>query len=317
MKKIIIERNDENQRIDRFLSKYMDKASKGFLQKMIRKKRIKLNGSRAYSEDIVKKGDEISLYLAEETISKFQSNPEDIKVNMELDIIYEDKNIILVNKASGQLSHSNKEEGESIVKGVKKYLIDKGEYNPKEEKTFSPAICNRLDVNTSGIIIAAKNYNALKIINKAIREQKIEKYYKTLVSGKIDEEILLEGYLLKDKNLNIVKVYNDRVDEGKRIKTRIMPIKSNENYSLLDIDLITGRTHQIRAHLSSINHPIVGDRKYGDKEINKKLKLKSQFLIAYKIVFNGLTDELDYLNNRSFEIDIDKEHKELLKMIFG
>ncbi|MBS4537814.1 RluA family pseudouridine synthase [Clostridium sp. D2Q-11] len=316
MKKIIIKRNDENQRIDRFLSKYMDKASKGFIQKMIRKKRIKLNGSRTYSEEIVKCDDEITLYLAEETINKFQSEVENIDVKIDLNIIYEDDNILLINKKEGQISHSNNEDGESIVKGVKKYLIDKGEYKPEEEKTFSPAICNRLDLNTSGVIIAAKNYNSLKVINEAIRDQKIEKYYKALVAGKIDKRDLLEGYLVKDNKTNKVMIYNKWVENSKEIKTRISPIKYNEDYTLLDIELITGRTHQIRAHLSSINHPIVGDRKYGDKETNKKFNLKSQFLIAYKITFKGLKNGLEYLNNRSFEAKIDEKYNRIEQVIF-
>ncbi|MBS4536577.1 RluA family pseudouridine synthase [Clostridium sp. D2Q-14] len=309
MKKIKIERNDENQRLDRFLSKYMDQASKGFIQKILRKKRIKLNSSRGYPEDIVKYGDEIKLYLAEDTINKFQTKTENIETNIDLDIIYEDKNIILINKKSGQLSHSNNENSDSIVKGVKKYLIDKGEYHPQNEKTFSPSICNRLDFNTSGIIIATKNYNSLKMINRAIREHKIEKYYKALVSGKIDKEILLQGYLTKNRINNKVQIHKKWMNNSKEIHTRIMPLKFNEEYTLLDIQLITGRTHQIRAHLASINHPIVGDRKYGNNKINKKFNLDSQFLVAYKIIFSGLKDDLEYLNDKIFQVEDNKAYK--------
>lgn len=316
MKKIKIEKNDENQRLDRFLCKYMDEASKGFIQKMIRKKRIKLNGSRSYPEYIVKYGDEVILYLAEETINKFQSDKEDIEANIDLDIIYEDTNIILINKKFGQLSHSDEEDSESIVKGVKKYLIDKGEYDPEKEKTFSPSICNRLDLNTSGIIIAAKNYNSLKMINEAIREHQIEKHYKTLVSGKIEKELLLEGYLRKNNRTNKVKVYKTWMENSKEIETKIIPLKSNQEYTLLDVELITGRTHQIRAHLASIDHPIIGDRKYGDDKINRNFKLNSQFLIAYKITFNGLKGDLEYLNNKTFEAQINERYKNIENELF-
>lgn len=316
MKKIIIKENDANQRIDRFLSKYMDKAPTNFIQKMLRKKRIKLNGKRAHNSDVVKINDEIKMYLSEETINKFQSNDYVENVEVNLDIIYEDSNIILINKKAGQIAHSANKEKDSIVEQMQKYLYDKGEYNPKNEKTFKPAICNRLDINTYGIIIGAKNYKTLKQINKSIRDKYIKKLYKAIVVGCIKNKKELHGYLLKDNKNNKVKIYNDKQKGSKEVLTNIYPIKYNEKFSLIEIDLITGRTHQIRAHLSSIGNPIIGDKKYGLEKTNQEFKLKGQYLVAYQITFNGLTDDLSYLNGKTFMANIDNKLNELEKILF-
>lgn len=316
MIKIKINENDQGQRIDRFLLKYMDKAPKGFIQKMIRKKRIKLNSKRAYPEDILKLNDEINFYLSEETIDKFKSDIIKVKSNIKLDIIYEDNNIILINKKKGDISHSNTEDERSISNALINYLIEKNEYNPKTEKTFTPAISNRLDRNTSGIIIASKNYNTLKTINKAIKEQNVDKYYKALVYGKINKEMILEDYLIKENKDNKVEIFNENILNSKKIITKVKPVEFNENYTLLEIELITGRTHQIRAHLNYIGHPIVGDKKYGEKFYNKDFNLKSQFLFAYKIIFNNLENDLEYLNGKIFEIPLESDYKEIISRIF-
>ncbi|NBI05321.1 RluA family pseudouridine synthase [Senegalia massiliensis] len=316
MIKIKISENESGQRIDRFLIKYMDKAPKGFIQKMIRKKRIKLNSKRAYPDDIININDELKLYMSMETINKFRSDYEEIKSNIKLNVIYEDDNIILIYKKKGDISHSHLDDKESISNALIKYLIDKKEYNPELEKTFTPAISNRLDRNTSGIIIGTKNYNALKNINKAIRNRNIDKYYKALVYGKVEKEMLLENYIIKNSRNNMVEITDKNASNAKRIETRIKPLVFNDEYTLLEVELITGRTHQIRAHLNFINHPIVGDKKYTNKNINKNIKLNSQFLVSYKIKFNNLDSGLEYLNGKSFEIPLEYKYDEILKNIF-
>jgi len=290
---ITIDKNESDQRLDRFLKKYLAGAPQSFIYKMIRKKRIKINNKKADPESLIMEGDAIQLYISDETLEKFIQEKKEIVSSALKGIIYEDENIILINKPK-----------DSMIS----YLHQKGEYNPRVEKTFAPSICNRLDRNTSGMIIGAKNYAALKGINEAIRRGDIKKYYKCIVKGKVEKDILLKGYIVKDERKNRVKVYKNDVESSKAITTYVKVLKSKDKCSLLEIDLITGRTHQIRAHLSSIGHPVIGDTKYGDKSINdffrKKYDLKSQYLHAYKIVFNGLDSPLNYLNGREFVANI-------------
>src|SRR5699024_11188784 len=185
----------------------------------------------------------------------------------------------------------------------------------------TPAICNRLDRDTSGIIIGAKNYFTLKSINEAMRKEDINKYYKTMVIGELNKEIKLNNYLVKNKKDNKVTVVEGRIKGAKEICTYVKPLKIGKGYSLLEIDLITGRTHQIRAHLASIGHPIVGDIKYGNKKVNnyfkKNYNLENQFLHGYKIIFNNLPDNLKYLNGKEFIAPIDEDLRKIEKKYFG
>lgn len=319
MKQIKIDINEHNQRIDRFLKKYFSKATNSFIYKMLRKKRIKLNGARANPEDIIVEGDMIDLYLSDETIEKFREEEKEIKKTSDLDIVYEDENIVLINKPKGMLSHSSDNYHEkNIVDELVSYLYNKGEYIPRRDKTFTPSICNRLDRNTSGMIIGAKNYNALKEINNSLKNRYIGKYYKTIVRGNVEGQSL-SGYLTKNDK-NRVSITKDKLDNSKEIITNINVLKKSKDYSLLEIELITGRTHQIRAHLSSIKHPIIGDTKYGDKRVNEffkgKYKLNSQYLHAYKLVFNNLKNGLEYLNKKEFVVEENKSMKDLEKELF-
>ena len=305
MKEVIIDKNESGQRLDRFLKKYLKEAPQSFIYKMLRKKNIKVNNKKGNPDTIIAEGDVIQLYLSDETIEKFKGKNNIEKSRFALNIIYEDENMLLINKPVGILSHSaNKEYGNNIVDGMIHYLYEKGEYNPRVEKTFKPSICNRLDRNTSGIIIGAKNYEALKILNESIKNGDVHKYYKTIVKGIVKREGILEGYLTKDEELNKVKITDEEKDDSKRIITKVKVLKTSGKYSLLEIELITGRTHQIRAHLSNIGHPVVGDVKYGNKAVNnyfrEKYGLESQFLHAYKIEFTNLNSPLDYLNGRVF-----------------
>ena len=321
MKQIKIEENEHDQRIDRFLKKYFSNATKSFIYKMLRKKRIKLNGKRANPEDIVYEGDEIQLYLSDETIEKFISSEKEIKKSNNLDVIYEDKNIAIINKPKGILSHSSSDEDEiNVADEFVSYLYDKEEYIPQVGSTFAPSICNRLDRNTSGIIIGAKNYNTLKAINYSLKNRTISKYYKCIVKGKVKNDQKLEGFLVKDEETNKVSVSIDELEDSKQIETQVKVLHTNDEYSLLEINLITGRTHQIRAHLSSIGHPVIGDMKYGEHKVNdffkKRYGLNSQYLHAYKIIFDKVESELEYLNGKQFISEVSEAMKALERDLF-
>ncbi len=315
MREIIVNKNEHNQRLDRFLKKYLEEAPNSFIYKMIRKKNIKLNGSRAKPEDTIFEGDTIQLYLADETIEKFQREKQEIKSKLIPSIIYEDENIMLINKQVGVLSHgASGDFEENIVDSMISYLIKKEEYIPRIEKTFTPSICNRLDRNTSGIIIGAKNYDALKDMNRAIRKASVRRFYKTIVKGEIKEKFTDIAHLSKDEDRNIVSIKKYDTEGSKEIKTHINPLKVKDGYSLLEIELLTGRTHQIRGHLSSLGYPVIGDRKYGDEYVNNKFDslygLNNQWLHGYKVEFNGLED-LIYLNGKEFTSDVDGQIRKI------
>lgn len=321
LREIIICKNENEQRLDRFLQKYFEKAPRSFIYKMIRKKNIRVNDKRAKPETIIYEGDSIKLYISDETIEKYLTKKKPIRSKLIPNIIYEDNNIILINKEVGILSHGvGRGFEENIVDSMINYLIEKGDYVPRIEKTFSPSICNRLDRNTSGIIIGAKNYDSLKEINEAIKYMHINRFYKTIVKGKVDKEIKAEAYLFKDEDRNRVEVRQDNPDGAKKIITNINPLKYSNGYSLLEINLITGRTHQIRGHLSSLGYPIIGDRKYGDKRINEKFRekygLDNQWLHGYKVEFHGLNNNLSYLNGKSFESEPNKKYLAIESDIF-
>jgi len=321
LREIIIDKNENEQRLDRFLKKYLKEAPQGFVYKMIRKKNIKVNDTKAQPETTIYEGDRIQLYLSDETIDKFIAKKEEIKSKLIPNIIYEDNNIILINKPVGILSHgASKEFEENIVDSMISYLIEKGDFVPRIQTTFTPSICNRLDRNTSGVIIGAKNYQALKEINEAIKKGRIRRFYKTIVKGNIRKEFTVEGYLLKDEDKNKVTIHEKNLDGSKKIITVVKPLKSKNGYSLLEIELITGRTHQIRGHLSSLGYPVIGDRKYGNKETNKifyeEYSLDNQWLHGYKIEFNGLYDELKYLNGKSFIGDLMGQAAKIEKKLF-
>ena len=305
MKEIIIDKNESEQRLDRFLKKYLAEAPQSFIYKMIRKKNIKVNNERAKPETTIFEGDIIQLYLSDETIDKFMAIPVEVKSKIIPNIIYEDDNIILINKPAGILSHGAGDDfEENIVDSIISYLIQKGDFVPRIEKTFTPSICNRLDRNTSGIIIGAKNYQSLKAINEAIREGHIKRYYKTIVKGNFNKEIRAEAYLTKDEDKNKVEIHHKDLDGSKKIITNMKPLENKNGYTILEIELITGRTHQIRGHLASIGYPVVGDRKYGNRETNFEFNdnydLDNQLLHGYKVEFNGLLDGFEYLNGKSF-----------------
>lgn len=321
LRELIVDKNENEQRIDRFLKKYLEEANPSFIYKMLRKKNIKLNGKKAKPEDMIYEGDKIELFLSEETIEKFIRKQDVVRSKLIPDIIYEDDNIILINKNVDVLSHgSGGDYEENIVDSMISYLIQKGDYVPRIEKTFTPSICNRLDRNTSGIIVGAKNYEALKEINKAFKKSTVRRFYKTIVSGTIEKEIRVQAYLGKDEDRNLVKVYRRDGEGLKKIETHINPLASKDGYSLIEIELKTGRTHQIRAHLSFLGYPIIGDRKYGKREINnifnERYELEDQWLHGYKIEFHGLEGPMEYLNGKVFTSQAQKNHRDMERDLF-
>lgn len=315
MQEIIVRDNDSNQRIDRFLKKYLNKASVSFIYKHLRKKNITLNGKKVSPESMIQSGDVIKIFFSDDTIEMFKKDKVNLKSSKFPKIIYEDENIILMQKDKNILSHSDGVYEKNMVDMMINYLIAKGEYIPRLEHTFRPSICNRLDRNTSGILIGAKNASALREINEAIKKNGIDKFYLALCIGDVKDFYDVSTLIHNDKK-NIVRLG----EGGKESLTEVKNIVSNDDFSLVLVKLITGRTHQIRTVLNSRGHSIVGDRKYGDLSINKnfikKYNYTSQFLHNYKIVFNDLGDILKYLNGREFVCDLPKRESEILGDIF-
>lgn len=317
MKKIIINSNDSQKRLDSFVKKILYNMPENLIYKYIRKKRIKINDKKTTPDYKLITGDVLYLYINdeffEENNSKNYNNFEDSDAN--LDIIYEDNNIILINKPVGVLVHPDKNsDSNCIINKLKKYLYLKKEYIPENENSFAPSLVNRIDRNTCGIVIAAKNSASLAILNQKIKQREIHKFYLCLAHGTFEKKHdILKAYLEKNTTQNRVYINNSKNNNSsKTILTEYKVLKEFNNkfnnISLLEINLLTGRTHQIRAHLSYINHPILGDSKYGKNFINKKFNFKYQTLCSYKLIFDFKTDAgiLNYLSGKEFSISQDK-----------
>ncbi len=299
-------KNDAGRRLDSYLSKSLPNLPKALMYKYIRKKRIKVNSKRAEINTRLCEGDLVDLYINDEFFEKSETRYDFLSASKSLDIVYEDENIILLNKKAGLLSHpDNSEYIDTLITRAKRYLFEKGEYDPENEMSFSPALVNRIDRNTSGIVIAAKTAEALRVLNQKMKDREIHKYYLCVLHGVPKEKSgILEGYLEKNESKNKVFISKGQKDNSKLIRTKYRVLKSKNNFSLVEVELLTGRTHQIRAHFASIGHPLLGDGKYGKNELNKKSGLKKQCLCSYKLIFDFTTDagSLEYLNGREFEI---------------
>lgn len=310
MRTLIINRNDAGQRLDKFLSKAVKAMPKSLMYKGIRTKKIKVNRKRAEIGYILEEGDTVELFISEEFFSDNASDSAFMKLTPKLDIVYEDENIMLLDKRPGLIVHSDDEEDvNTLISHVKAYLYRKGEYNPEDEQSFAPALCNRIDRNTGGIVIAAKNAEALRIMNEKIRNDELSKFYLAAVHGHMPKKAdTLHGYLRKDQANNIVDISTVKKPGYKEIITKYRVLDENNSLSLVEVELVTGRTHQIRAHFSSIGHPLLGDGKYGVNRDDKKLGYKFQALYAFRLEFHFRIDSgaLSYLNGKSFSIDKSK-----------
>ena len=312
MQELHVTANEAGQRLDKLLAKFLNQAPKSFLYKMMRKKNIVLNGKKCTGNEKLKQGDSIKLFFSDETIEKFSAGtyvtPKKEKINM-LPIIYEDEQVLLMNKPVGVLSQKAKDSDVSAVDILINYLIETNQLSKEQFRTFHPSICNRLDRNTSGILVAGKTLPALQEMNRFFKERTIAKYYRCLVKGRvIKNEDYIKGYLVKDQKTNKVSITKKKTEEGVPIETEYCVIQSNDEVSLLEVHLITGKTHQIRAHLASIGHPIIGDYKYGDKQINEMYRqeygLKSQLLHAYRLEMPSSDGSLAYLNDKKFVAEL-------------
>ncbi len=312
MQELHVTENEAGQRLDKLLAKFLNQAPKSFLYKMMRKKNIVLNGKKCTGNEKLKQGDSIKLFFSDETIEKFSAGtyaiPKKEKINM-LPIIYEDEQVLLMNKPIGVLSQKAKDSDVSAVEILINYLMETDQLSKEQFRTFHPSICNRLDRNTSGILVAGKTLPALQEMNRFFKERTIAKYYRCLVKGRvIKNEEYIKGYLVKDQKTNKVSITKKKTEEGVPIETEYCVIQSNDEVSLLEVHLITGKTHQIRAHLASIGHPIIGDYKYGDKQINEMYRqaygLKSQLLHAYRLEMPSSNGSLAYLNDKKFVAEL-------------
>lgn len=285
MRQIIIGEDAANQRLDRYLSKYLNNTTRSNIFKLIRKKVFKVNGARIKDEDFfLKLGDVLEIYLADETLETLIKPIEVVKPeNSGLEIVYEDDAILVVNKPKGLLTHPDKDE-------FKNTLATKVQYYLKHlcTATFRPAPVHRLDKNTSGLVIFAKTYEALKKMNEIMRDRQIEKYYLCVVEGRLTESGEVKGYLVKDEMKNRVRILKHDVDEAKFCHTRFKPLTVFDHFTLVEVELLTGRSHQIRATMQSVGHPIVGDVKYGAK---RRKDVPNQLLHSYKLIFDGETYE--------------------------
>ena len=307
MKTVTVNANDAGQRLDKFLTKYFKTMPKSLVYKGIRKKRIKINGKRAAIDAPLKEGDVIELYINDEFFEVPEERLSFLKITEpKISIVYEDENIILMDKRPGVLVHEDDgEKVNTLLNHMKAYLYAKGEYDPNTENSFVPSLCNRIDRNTGGIVIGAKNAAALRIMNEKIKNREIKKFYLCLVCGKPPKNAdTLKGYLVKNTEQNRVYIHPNPVPGGKTILTKYKVLKTGALTSLLEVELLTGRTHQIRAHMASIGHPLAGDGKYGTNEFNKKLGMKTQALCSYKLRFEFEDEnELSYLNGKEFSVE--------------
>ena len=308
MRELTIGKNDAGQRLDRFVAKSLPLLPSALLQKYIRLKRIKVNGGRAERDYRLKEGDTLQLYINDEFFDK--PREENMFLTLfrpSLEIVYEDENLMLLNKRPGLVVHADEtEKVNTLINHIQAYLYQKREWNPRWENAFTPALCNRIDRNTGGIVIAAKNAETLRIINEKIRDREIDKRYLCITLGAPKPaEGKIECFLLKDEKKKEVAVYHKPVPGGKTAVTKYRTLEKRGELALVEVELLTGRTHQIRASFADLGCPLLGDGKYGRGEVNKRYGETRQALYSYQLTFDFPTDAgvLNYLKGRSFTVE--------------
>ncbi len=305
MKQLTVNKNAAGQRLDRFLLKTFPALSQGLLCKTLRKKDIKVNGTRVGADYRICENDIVTVYIKDELLEEKKAGEDDfLTADSSLDIIYEDENILLVDKPVGMVVHEDNDNSrDTLINRIKSYLYQKGEYRPDEEFSFAPSLCNRIDRNTGGIVIAAKNAESLRILNQKVRDRELTKLYLCAVHGVPEpREATKTAYLFKNERENRVVISEKKTPQNRTIVTKYRVLEVNGGNSLLEVDLITGRTHQIRAHMAYLGHFLLGDGKYGSNKINRELGYPYQALYSYKLIFKFTTDGgiLNYLNGREF-----------------
>ena len=308
MKEFTIGKNDAGQRLDRWLAKTLPLLPAPLTQKYIRLKRVKVNGKGSQRDVRLQVGDLLQLYINDEFFDQPREDNAFLAVfKPKLDIVYEDENLMLLNKRPGLLCHADEHEKvNTLITHIQAYLYQKKEWNPRDEHSFTPALCNRIDRNTGGIVMAAKNAETLRILNQKIRDREIAKYYLAIIHGKMTPpQGKLEGFLLKDEDKAQVKVFRKPVPGGKSAATLYKTLTVNRGLSLVECELLTGRTHQIRAQFAAAGHPLLGDGKYGRERDNKQYGRSFQALYSYKLEFTFPTDAgiLEYLRGRVFTVE--------------
>lgn len=321
MVKLTITANDSGQRLDRFLKKYLKNAPLSHIYKLIRKD-VKVNGRRIKAETMLCEGDELTLYISEDAIKEYCRPKKKLAIKRQFGIAYEDENLLVVEKPFGLLTHGDaREKKNTLANQVCGYLGQKGEYDPAREKVFVPSPANRLDRNTTGLVIFGKNSQSLQELNRMLRDKsRLSKFYLTVVSGELKDELILSDKMEKDEKKNRIRILPSDSEMGKPMETIVRPIKAARGFTLVEVELVTGRTHQIRAHLARAGYPIIGDSKYGDKKVNQRVKtrfgLTTQLLHSYRLVFNETAPPLEYLRGREITAALPERFAGIKKELF-